>query len=163
MPVFKESIGATRDWLKNRFEALGFDDETDEIVYKSNDYYDDGLGIQSVQVIVERDGKELLLEDEVKSPTIGIIARDLLEAEERELVNMDFGISDEEAEEVTLMSKEGLRLGKTKKGTDLSSVPLSFRKKSAINGSRENSCHACHTRGSQRNGRRYARDRNGFL
>lgn len=95
----EDSADMVRKWLRKRFERLGIG-EKEEVQIKKNAYNEDPknpLGIQSVSVQVRRivkrgTGREMFLEGETKSPTIGVIAPGLLNAKGGNMGERDHGI-----------------------------------------------------------------------
>lgn len=110
------TYNAVRDWLLKRFEALNIgQSDFGELVL--NPYSETNrLGLQSVSVQVVRpkidEGgapDEILLADEFKHPTIGVITSGLMGPEVK-MTRAEFKVDSGAAEDITALSSDGILL-----------------------------------------------------
>ena len=115
-------IERVRDWLRNRLHEFGdIRIGNDYLQVRLNPWNEShGLGLQRASVRVLRDKStggacDVLLPDEWKSPTIGIVAPGLVKGDDVSMAEAQFGIDAGNAEECISMS-DGFQMDGTKEG-----------------------------------------------
>lgn len=115
--VLKGSIKNVREWIMQRLRVLRFNENNHNFAIELNPWNKDGYGLQSVSLKLsdKKSGESLLIPNEWKDPTIGIIAPGMLEGES-ELGVTDFEVDPGKSERITPLSKGGIWLDEAEKG-----------------------------------------------
>ena len=124
----EKNIEYVRDWLVKRLSNLSKQGvEEINLFTELNPWNEQGYGLQSVTIQAkDKEDNDLLLENECKHPTIGIITPGMLK-EKGEYGITDFKIDKGKAEHVTSLSFDGITVGGVPIGSDLQQMPQPLR------------------------------------
>lgn len=106
-----DQVLRVKKWLHARLKMLRFGNGN-QVYTTLNAYNEKGLGLQSVSVALKKYGEEVLLDDEWKSPTIGVITPGLMH-EDAPVAEVTFAVDRDRCELITALSSDLHMDGKT--------------------------------------------------